>query len=46
MGAKWNNNKFDPNDPRNAMVEPEKVFSNFESLYNNYKEKEVRCAKE
>ena len=46
MGSKWNDNKFDANDPRNAMVEPEKVFSNFESLYNNYKEKEVECAKE
>ena len=46
MGTKWNDNKFDANDPRNIMVEPEKVFDCFESLYNNYKEKEVKCAKE
>ena len=46
MGSKWNNNKFDANDPRNIMVEPEKIFNCFEGLYENYKEKEVRCAKE
>ena len=46
MGAKWNDNKFDAEDPRNIMVEPEKVFNCFEALYNNYKEKEVNCAKE
>ena len=46
MGAKWNDNKFDANDPRNVMVEPEKVLNCFEALYNNYKEKEVKCAKE
>ena len=45
MGSKWNNNKFDANDPRNILVEPEKVFSSFESLYNFPKEKEIACAK-
>ena len=46
MGSKWNEKKFDANDPRNIMVEPEKIFSNFEVMYENYKNKDVTCAKE
>ena len=46
MGKKWNDSKFDANDPRNVLVSPETVFDSFENLYNFPKEKEIACAKE
>ena len=29
----WDNDKYEPRDPRNVMVEPEVVFENFEKIY-------------
>ena len=29
----WDNEKFEPQDPRNNMVEPEVVFEQFEKIY-------------
>ena len=29
----WDNEKFEPQDPRNIMVEPKVVFEQFEKIY-------------
>jgi hypothetical protein len=29
----WDNEKFEPQDPRNIMVDPEVVFEQFEKIY-------------
>lgn len=39
---KWNENNFDPNDPRNIMVDPELIFNSYISLFKSEK-KQVSC---
>jgi len=45
MAQEWDDSKFDPNDPRNIMVEPDKIVSAYKSKLakGNGRLKAVRC---
>ena len=45
MSGKWDESKFDPNDPRNIMVEPAKVIAAYKDKLNTGKNaiKNIQC---
>jgi ADP-heptose:LPS heptosyltransferase len=41
MKGKWDESKFDPNDPRNALIDPEAVVTAYKNLITKGKDKPV-----
>jgi len=45
MKGKWDETKFDPNDPRNALIDPDAVVTAYKNLITKGKDKSanVHC---
>jgi hypothetical protein len=41
MKGKWDETKFDPNDPRNALLDPDAVVAAYKNLTAKGKDKPV-----